>query len=113
MNASVVVGVGNIYANESLFLSGIHPKRRANNIGKKRYQNLAQTIKSILTKSIEMGGTTLRNFSFTYGKEKIGYFKHNLFIYSRDGKRCEACGSLIKRIVLSGRGTFYCGKCQR
>ena len=113
MNASVVVGVGNIYANESLFLSGIHPKRRANNIGKKRYQNLAQAIKSILTKSIEMGGTTLRNFSFTYGKEKIGYFKHNLFVYSRDGKECEACGSLIKRIVLSGRGTFYCGKCQR
>ena len=113
MNASVVVGVGNIYANESLFLSGIHPKRRANNIGKKRYQNLAHSIKSTLTQSIEMGGTTLRNFSFTYGKEKIGYFKQSLFIYGRDGEECKSCGSVIKRITLSGRGTFYCGKCQR
>ena len=113
MNASVVVGVGNIYANESLFLSGIHPKRRANNIGKKRYKNLAHCIKSTLKKSIENGGTTLRNFSFTYEKEKIGYFKQSLTVYGRDGEECHSCGTVIRRIVLSGRGTFYCGKCQR
>ena len=113
MNASVVVGVGNIYANESLFLSGIHPKRRANNIGKKRYQNLAKFIKSTLTNSIEMGGTTLRNFSFTYGKEKIGYFQQSLFVYGRNGEECNSCGTVIRRIVLAGRGTFYCSKCQR
>ena len=113
MNARVVVGVGNIYASEALFLSGIHPKRRANNIGKIRYQNLVHCIKSTLTKSIEMGGTTLRNFSFTYGEEKIGYFKQSLFVYGRDGEECGSCGTAIRRIVLSGRGTFYCRKCQR
>ena len=60
-----------------------------------------------------MGGTTLRNFSFTYEKEKIGYFKQSLFVYGKDGEECAFCGTVIRRIALSGRGTFYCGKCQR
>ena len=102
----MVVGVGNIYANESLFLSGIHPKRRANNIGKKRYQNLAHAIKSILTKSIEMGGTTLRNFSFTYGKEKIGYFKQSYLSMVEMERNVSSCGSVIKRIVFQEEELF-------
>ena len=91
MNASIVVGVGNIYANESLFMSGIHPKRMAKNIAKNRYISLSKSIKKILKKSIKDGGTTLRDFSFTYQEEKIGYFKQKLFTYDRENKKCKQC----------------------
>tara|TARA_B110000196_G_scaffold276431_1_gene254405 strand:+ start:676 stop:1497 length:822 start_codon:yes stop_codon:yes gene_type:complete len=112
MNASIVVGVGNIYANESLFISGIHPKRMAKNIAKTRYKTLSESIQKILKQSIKQGGTTLRDFSFTYQEEKIGYFKQNLFTYDRENKKCKQCDGVIKRIVQLGRSTFYCVTCQ-
>ncbi len=112
MNAQIVVGVGNIYASEALFISGIHPKRKANRISKKRYERLATAIQETLTKSIEMGGTTLRDFSYSQGEEKIGYFKQELFTYGRTGAECKCCRSLVRQMVLSGRSSFYCANCQ-
>ncbi len=112
MNAHIVVGVGNIYASEALFISGIHPKRKANRISKKRYERLATAIQETLQKSIKMGGTTLRDFSYYQGDEKIGYFKQELFTYGRTGAECKHCGNSIRQIVLSGRSSFYCSSCQ-
>jgi formamidopyrimidine-DNA glycosylase len=112
MNANIVVGVGNIYASESLFLSGIHPKRRANNISKKRYFQLATSIKRTLEKSIKMGGTTLRDFTYSHAGEKVGYFKQELNVYGREGAQCSKCEQSIKSVLLSGRSSFYCPNCQ-
>jgi len=112
MNAQIVVGVGNIYASEALFISGIHPKRKANKVSKKRYERLATAIQETLYKSIKMGGTTLRDFSYSQGEKKIGYFKQELFTYGRTGSECKRCRSSIRQIVLSGRSSFYCSNCQ-
>ena len=112
MNASIVVGVGNIYANESLFISGINPKRMAKNISKNGYIALSQSIKKILQNSIKQGGTSLRDFSFTYQEKKVGYFKQSLFVYDRENKKCKHCDGTIKRIIQLGRSTFYCVQCQ-
>ncbi len=112
MNAQVVVGVGNIYANEALFISGIHPKRKASRVSKKRYMQLASAIQETLKKAIAMGGTTLRDFSYSYRGKKIGYFKQELFTYGREGSQCKNCSRPIKQITLSGRSSFYCSGCQ-
>ena len=112
MNANVVVGVGNIYASESLFISGIHPKRRANNISKNRYLQLATSIKNTLEQSINMGGTTLRDFSYSHAGEKVGYFKQKLLVYGREDLECSKCKQPIKSVQLSGRSSFYCSNCQ-
>ncbi len=112
MNANIVVGVGNIYASESLFLSGIHPKRRANNISKERYFQLATSIKRTLEQSIKMGGTTLRDFTYSHAGEKVGYFKQELNVYGREGAQCSKCEQSIKSVLLSGRSSFYCPNCQ-
>ncbi len=106
-----VVGVGNIYASESLFLAGINPKRKAGNISQQRYKLLANTIKDILTRSIKQGGTTLRNFVNSEGKP--GYFQQQLNVYARTGQPCPKCQSPIKEIKLGQRSSFYCPVCQR
>ncbi|QQL45902.1 bifunctional DNA-formamidopyrimidine glycosylase/DNA-(apurinic or apyrimidinic site) lyase [Sulfuriroseicoccus oceanibius] len=111
MNNEVVVGVGNIYACEALFLAGIHPKRQANRISTERYQRLVTAIKDRLAAAIEQGGTTLRDFVNSDGQP--GYFAQQLHVYGREGESCNTCGSTIKRIVLGQRSTFFCPKCQR
>ena len=111
MNSKIVVGVGNIYASEALFLAGIHPKRSAGKIAKLRYQRLTEAIKSVLTAAIKQGGTTLRDFTSSDGKP--GYFSQQLNVYGREGQPCPQCGSLIKNIVIGQRASYYCGKCQR
>ncbi len=110
MDAHMVVGVGNIYASESLFLSKIHPKRASNNISKKRFGVLIQSIKSILNKSIEQGGTTLKDFVNSDGKP--GYFQQTLNVYGRKNKPCTVCSTPIKQITIGQRSTFYCPSCQ-
>ena len=110
MNAAIVVGVGNIYASESLFLAGIHPRRAAGRISKARYELLASTIKDVLNKAIRAGGTTLRDF---YGGDgEAGYFQQELTVYGRDGDPCRSCGQAVSVIVLGQRSTFYCKSCQ-
>lgn len=111
MNSQVVVGVGNIYASESLFLSGIRPGRSAKAISKKECQRLAQTIKQVLHKSITQGGTTLRDFVNSDGNP--GYFAQQLNVYGRTAEPCPVCKTAIKMKVLAQRSTFYCPQCQR
>lgn len=111
MNAVIVVGVGNIYASEVLFRSGIHPKRKAGRISKERMMVLGNSIKFVLKQAIEAGGTTLRDFHG--GDGEPGYFKQQLDVYDRDGLPCSVCKAPISSIVLGQRSTYYCKNCQR
>jgi formamidopyrimidine-DNA glycosylase len=111
MNSAVVVGVGNIYASESLFMAGIRPGRAAGRITRKEADVLAGTIKLVLQQSIRQGGTTLRDFLNSDGKP--GYFAQSLQVYGRKGKPCRVCGSTVKQKVMGQRSTFYCAACQR
>jgi formamidopyrimidine-DNA glycosylase len=110
MNAQVVVGVGNIYASESLFLAGINPKRAAGRVARHRYQALATAIRDVLSRAIKAGGTTLRDF---YGGDgEPGYFRQQLEVYDREGQHCRQCNTLIRAIVQGQRSTYYCKTCQ-
>ncbi len=111
MNSKVVVGIGNIYANEALFASGIHPRRAAGKISKQRYERLCSESKRILTEAIAQGGTTLKDF--VGGTGKPGYFKQQLLVYGRGGDVCVQCQKALKEIRLGNRSTVYCGHCQR
>jgi len=110
MNAAIVVGVGNIYANEALFRAGIHPLRAAGRISKARMERLASAVRSVLEESIRYGGTTLRDF---YGGDgRPGYFRHELRVYDRAGDPCPCCGRPVQHIVQAQRATYYCSACQ-
>jgi formamidopyrimidine-DNA glycosylase len=110
MDSHLVVGVGNIYANEALFRSGINPRRAAGHIGRERYQRLADTIRAVLGEAIEKGGTTLRDFVNEAGNP--GYFQQTLTVYGREGLPCILCGDPIRSIRQGQRATFYCPRCQ-
>jgi len=111
MDGKVVVGVGNIYASEALFLAGIHPRRACNRIGRERIGQLVGNVKEVLRRAIELGGTTLRDFQHQDGKP--GYFRIELQVYGREGEPCPACGTTIKSIQLGQRTSSYCPRCQR
>ena len=111
MNGHVVVGVGNIYACESLFKAGISPKALAGKVSKKRYEKLVEVIKEVLALAIEQGGTTLKDFVQAEGKP--GYFQQQLNVYGRAGEVCSVCESVVKQIKQGQRSTFYCSKCQK
>jgi formamidopyrimidine-DNA glycosylase len=110
MDSRIVVGVGNIYANESLFASGIHPKRKAGRITKERYEKLSASIKKVLKQALGKGGTTLRDF--VNGQGEPGYFRHELQVYDRANEPCVKCRSPVKVSRLGQRSTFYCSHCQ-
>lgn len=110
MDARIVVGVGNIYASESLFRAGIRPQRAAGAVTRARYELLAAAIKETLLESIEAGGTTFRDFKSSDGNP--GYFAVRLNVYDREGEPCTKCGAPIKALRQSGRSTFFCGRCQ-
>lgn len=111
MDSHLVVGVGNIYACEALFMAGISPKKPAGKVTRAALEKLVSAIKKVLAASIEMGGTTLRDFLRENGEP--GYFKQTLRVYDREGEPCRMCGAAVKRIVQSNRSTFFCAKCQR
>ena len=111
MDSNIVVGVGNIYASESLFLAGISPKKVAGKTSKKRYQVLTQCIKQILSEAINKGGTTLNDFSNIDGKP--GYFSQVLSVYGRNEMPCYRCDGTIKRIIQNQRASYYCPRCQK
>lgn len=111
MDNHVVVGVGNIYANEALFKAGIHPKRKAGRISLDRYHRLAEAIRETLSAAILMGGTTLRDFVNSDGKP--GYFAQSLLVYGRGGAACPDCTTTLKEIRMNNRSTVYCPRCQR
>ena len=111
MDSHMVVGVGNIYASESLFRAGINPATPANRLGKQRCTRLVQTVKDTLGEAILAGGSSLRDFFGADGNP--GYFQQQYFVYGRTGESCRVCGTPIKTIRQGQRSTFYCLKCQR
>ena len=111
MDGKIVVGVGNIYANESLYLAGIDPRRAAGRVSATRYEELAVAIRSVLDQAIAKGGTTLKDFVNSDGKP--GYFRHELQVYDRAGKPCTVCSTIIKHSVIGQRSSFFCPACQR
>lgn len=110
MDANRVVGVGNIYAQESLFMAGVHPARQVNRISAVRWQAIATAVRTVLEKSIAVGGTSLRDFLHADGKP--GYFRQELQVYGRAGEPCYRCGALIRQIRQGQRSTCYCPHCQ-
>ena len=110
MDNKVVVGVGNIYASESLFLAGIRPGIAAGRLSRARIEILTQCIKEVLARAISQGGTTLRDF--VGGDGKPGYFAQQLNVYGREGEACRVCGGIIRQIVQGQRSSWYCPNCQ-
>lgn len=106
----LVVGVGNIYACEALFLAGIRPSQRANRLSRRRVADLHQAIQRVLGNAIERGGSTLRDFSNAQGQG--GYFQLDAMVYGRAGQPCKVCGSPIRQIRQGQRSSFYCATCQ-
>lgn len=111
MDNRVVVGAGNIYAAEALFMAGIDPRRAAGRISLARYQALAAAVKNVLAAAITQGGTTLRDF--VSGQGEPGYFAQQLNVYGRHGQPCLRCASELKRITLGQRASVFCPSCQR
>ncbi len=110
MDNAVVVGVGNIYANESLFAAGIRPDRAANSLSAEECATLAGCIKTVLARAIAAGGSTLRDFTDSSGHS--GYFQQEYAVYGRTGQPCPRCGAPVEKTVLGQRGTFFCAGCQ-
>lgn len=110
MEQQVVVGVGNIYATESLYLSGIHPATPANEVSHEQIVILVEHIKAILKKAITLGGSTLRDFTVASGQ--TGYFQQTLNVYGRQGEDCPHCDTLLENIKLNGRASVFCPNCQ-
>jgi formamidopyrimidine-DNA glycosylase len=111
MNGHVVVGVGNIYASEALFMAGIHPQRAAGRVSRQRYEGLVAAIRDVLSRAIEQGGTTLKDFVNSDGAP--GYFAQELLVYDRAGSECFQCGSAIRQKVIGQRSSYYCPGCQK
>ena len=111
MDGRVVVGVGNIYANEALFQAGIHPARACGRISERRYERLAEAVKAVLQAAIDQGGTTLQDFRQADGNP--GYFAQELQVYGRAGQPCPHCGNPIRQRTIGQRSSYYCGRCQR
>ncbi len=111
MDSRIVVGVGNIYANEALFLAGIRPGRAAGRVTRPGYERLVEAIKQVLAAAVTQGGTTLRDF--VGGDGKPGYFRQQLNVYDHGGEPCPACGAELRETRLGQRSTVYCRECQR
>lgn len=111
MDARVVVGIGNIYANEILFAAGIKPTRGVSTLGRKAWDRVAQACPQVLERAIACGGTTISDYVNSSGE--TGYFQCELKVYGRGGEVCQSCGSPIIREVLAGRATYYCPSCQK
>jgi formamidopyrimidine-DNA glycosylase len=111
MDASVVVGVGNIYASEALFLARVHPNREVGRLRRQQWERLSTAVKEVLQAAIEAHGTTFSDYVDSEGRR--GDFQNRLLVYGREDKPCERDGTPIRRIVQAGRSTFYCPRCQR
>lgn len=111
MDGRLVVGVGNIYASESLFLAGIRPGRAAGRVSMPEYTRLQQAVVKVLNEAIAAGGTTLRDFKSADGQP--GYFQQNLNVYGREHQPCKVCAMSIRRKVIGQRSSYYCPQCQQ
>ena len=111
LDQSIIAGLGNIYVCEALYRAGISPKRLSRTVPGQRAARLAPAINAIIAEAIAAGGSSISDFTATDGA--LGYFQHRFDVYDREGEPCKHCGSIVKRIVQSGRSTFYCPACQR
>jgi len=111
MDSHVVVGVGNIYASESLFQAGIRPRRGAGRLTRDEARRLADAIKAVLGDAIKAGGTTLRDYVNPDGAS--GYFRQKLYVYEREGRPCRKCTTPVRHLTQGARSTYYCPACQR
>ena len=111
MDSHLVAGVGNIYANEALFRSGINPRQPARRIGLQRYAILVGKIQETLNEAIDAGGSSLRDYVNSDGE--AGFFQNRFFVYGREGEACLKCKTPVRGLVLGQRATFYCPRCQR
>jgi formamidopyrimidine-DNA glycosylase len=110
LNQKLLRGVGNIYADESLFRAGIRPRRRASSLTRQELQNLHKVIRRVLREAISAGGSSISDYFDVEGEPGLFQTRHR--VYGREGQPCLACDATIKRIVVAGRGTHYCPKCQ-
>lgn len=111
LDQTVICGLGNIYVDEVLFSSGIHPKTSVANITNKQFATIVEKTNAVITKATNEGGTTVK--SFMASNEAHGLFQHSLNVYGRNGSPCHVCGTPIEKIKIGGRGTHFCKKCQR
>lgn len=111
LDQKTVAGLGNIYVCEALFRARISPRRLSRSVGPARAERLAAAVQAVLSEAIEAGGSTLRDYAGADGQ--AGGFQQRFDVYDREGAPCRRCGAAIKRIVQSGRSTFFCGLCQR
>ena len=111
LGGAIVVGAGNIYACEALFEAGIDPRTRSDRVGPVRCERLANAVRQTLSRALELGGSTLRNFRDAHGM--AGAFQLAARVYGREGQACERCGGTVQRIVQAQRATYFCGGCQR
>ncbi|MBB5518207.1 bifunctional DNA-formamidopyrimidine glycosylase/DNA-(apurinic or apyrimidinic site) lyase [Amphiplicatus metriothermophilus] len=111
LDQRIVAGIGNIYACEALHRAGVSPRRAARSVAGARGMRLWSALRAVLREAIEAGGSSLRDFAASDGA--LGYFQHRFRVYDREGAACPVCRAPVRRIVQSGRSTFYCGACQR
>lgn len=111
MDNKVVVGIGNIYANEILFQAGIQPTTPIGSLGLAAWQNIVEISRQILAKAIKSGGTTISDYLNASGEP--GYFQLQLAVYGRNGQQCQQCDEIIEKLVIAGRATFFCPGCQK
>lgn len=111
MNSQIVVGIGNIYANESLFRAGILPEKRVSLLTVKNWQKLVPTVQKVLNHAIECGGSTISDF--LNASQERGYFQMNFMVYGKDGSPCPNCGLPLSKMKIGGRATFFCKNCQK
>lgn len=111
LDQKAVVGLGNIYVDEALFRAGIHPETKANQLSAEKIKKLHEEIKNTLQEAIDAGGSTVRSYINSQGE--IGMFQLRHFVYGKKDKPCKTCGTMISKIVVGGRGTHFCAKCQK
>jgi formamidopyrimidine-DNA glycosylase len=111
MDQRLLGGVGNIYANEALFEAGVRPRRRAASLTRAELARLAEALRAVLERAVALGGSSISDYRD--GNGNLGYFQIHHAVYDRADQPCRACGTIIRRVVLSGRSSFYCPRCQR
>ena len=111
LDQSIITGIGNIYANEILFLAGIHPTKKVDTLSEKNLKDIIQYTQNVLELAIQKGGTTVRSYTSSLGV--TGKFQLSLLVYQREGQMCKHCHSIIEKLVQNGRSSFYCPKCQK
>ncbi len=111
LDQSIVVGIGNIYADEILFLSEINPLKKACDLNDEELKKIIKYTREVLKQAIDKGGTTIRSYTSVNGVH--GLFQQELYVHSKEGEKCKTCGTIITKIRVGGRGTYYCPSCQK